>query len=83
MDRGCYEKYYYQIPTVYEPKGINLEACKKVKEIMGEIPVLGHGKFNDPAVAEQAVAEGAVDIVLMGHQLIADPDWCNKVRSGD
>lgn len=83
VDRGCYEKYYYQIPTVYEPKGINLEACKKVKEIMGEIPVLGHGKLNDPAVAEQAVEEGAVDIVLMGHQLIADPDWCNKVRSGD
>lgn len=83
VDRGCYEKYYYQIPTVYEPKGINIEACKKVKEVMGDIPVLGHGKLNDPNVAERAVEEGAVDIVLMGHQLIADPDWCNKVKSGD
>ena len=36
VDRGCYEKYYYQIPTVYEPKGINIEACKKVKEVMGD-----------------------------------------------
>lgn len=83
VDRGCYERYFYQIPTVYEPKGINMEACKKVKAVMGDIPVLSHGKLNDPAVAEKAVEEGAVDIVLMGHQLIADPDWCNKVKSGD
>lgn len=83
IDRGCYEKYYYQIPTVYEQKGINVEAYKKVKAVMGDIPVLGHGKLNDPAIAEKAVEEGAVDIVLMGHQLIADPDWCKKVKSGD
>lgn len=83
FDRGCYEKYYYQIPTVYEPHGINIEAYKKAKAVMGDIPVLGHGKLNDPEIAEKAIEEGAVDIVLMGHQLIADPDWTNKVKSGD
>lgn len=83
VDRGCYEKYYYQIPTVYEPRGINIDACKKVKAVMGDIPVLGHGKLNDPEIAENAVRDGALDIVLMGHQLIADPDWPKKVKSGN
>ena len=70
LDRGCYEKYWFQIPTTYEEKGINLDAYKQVKAIMGDIPILGHGKLNDPAVAEKAIEDGCLDIVLLGKQLL-------------
>ena len=82
LDRGCYEKYWFQIPTTYEEKGINLDAYKQVKAIMGDIPILGHGKLNDPAVAEKAIEDGCLDIVLLGKQLLADCDWANKVKAG-
>ena len=49
---------------------------------MGDIPIIGHGKLNDPYVAEKAVEDGCLDIVLLGKQLLADCDWANKVKDG-
>ena len=81
VDRGCYEVWYEQINTVYEKHGLQLEMMKKIKDVVN-IPVIGQGKLNVPSLAQKAIAEGYCDMVAIGHQLLADPDWANKVRTG-
>jgi len=46
------------------------------------IPVVSGGLISDPIIAERLLEEGALDMVWVGRQLIADPDWPNKVRTG-
>ena len=69
------------VSSVYQPAGFDLEAAPMVKEIAGKIPVMAHGKLNHSDVAEAAVAEGKIDLVAIGHGLIADPHWANKVKN--
>ena len=38
--------------------------------------------MNDPARAAAAVENGQCDLVALGHGLLADPEWVNKVRDG-
>jgi NADH-quinone oxidoreductase subunit F len=45
------------------------------------VPVLVPS-VHDPILAEQIVKEGKADIVTLGRQLIADPDWPMKVEEG-
>lgn len=81
VDTGCYERYFMQVSTVYQEPGYALATCKAIKDAVS-LPVIGHGKLNDPAVAEKAVADGCVDVVALGHQMLADAEWPNKVKEG-
>ncbi len=45
------------------------------------VPVIGVGKIG-AAEAEQAVRSGAVDLVALGRQMIADPDAAGKILDG-
>lgn len=50
-----------------------------------KIPVIC-ASVHDPVLAESVVAEGKADIIGLGRQLFADPEWTNKVaenRPGD
>lgn len=82
VDVGCYEKYYMQVSTTYQDEGYGLYAAKAIKEAVPDLPLIVHGKLNDPAFAEKVVKEGTGDIIALGHQMLADPDWANKVREG-
>jgi hypothetical protein len=46
------------------------------------VAVDGTGKIWRPEHAESLVESGAVDLVGMARQLLADPDWPKKVRDG-
>ncbi|GAA3585510.1 NADPH-dependent 2,4-dienoyl-CoA reductase [Amycolatopsis ultiminotia] len=46
------------------------------------IPVVTSNRINLPHVAEQALADGAADLVSMARPLLADPDWIRKAESG-
>ncbi|MCJ7664691.1 MAG: FAD-dependent oxidoreductase [Desulfobacterales bacterium] len=46
------------------------------------IPVCSGGLILDPDIAEKVIEKGMVDMVFLGRQLIADPDWPRKVMSG-
>jgi dimethylglycine catabolism A len=48
-----------------------------------ETPIVLSGGIHHFAQAEQALAEGAADIVGFARQALADPDWFSKVRAGD
>ncbi|MBW2370386.1 MAG: NADH:flavin oxidoreductase [Deltaproteobacteria bacterium] len=53
---------------------------KKLKEVIS-IPVITVG-LHTPAVAAKAVEAGETDMVAMGRQSLADPQWPNKVKEG-
>ena len=76
---GVYEKHKYISP---EADGTLLEhgepqAFKKALNIPVIIP-----SIHDPDMAEAAVRNGSTDMVALGRQLLADPDWANKVKEG-
>lgn len=82
VDTGCYEVWYRQIPTVYEKPGCQLFAAEAVKAAVS-IPVIAQGKLNHPELAEKIVADGNADLIAIGHQSLADPQWANKVKNGE
>ena len=49
---------------------------------MVNIPIVSGGLLTDPVIAERILEDELVDMVFVGKQLIADPDWPNKVKSG-
>jgi 2,4-dienoyl-CoA reductase-like NADH-dependent reductase (Old Yellow Enzyme family)/thioredoxin reductase len=65
----------------YDPHGLNVERAANIKK-KTKIPVTVVGGINSPEFAERIIAEGKVDFVSLGRQLIADPDFANKAREG-
>ena len=70
-----------EFSSMYQPHGLNASMAKKMKEALS-IPVAVVGGINDPDEAEKLISEGYCDLVAMGRQLTADPDFPNKVASG-
>lgn len=71
------------VPTIAAsvPRAAWTFAIRNVKDAVS-IPVIASNRFNDPAVAEQLLAEGTADLVSMARPLLADPDFVRKVRTG-
>lgn len=67
--------------TLYDAHGCNVEAAAKIKAAVS-IPVAVVGGVNDPADAEQWIAEGKCDLVVLCRQLQADPNWVKKAEEG-
>ena len=78
--RGAYSCRWRMVSSVYQPVGFDLDAAEKVRAVIGEIPLMAHGKLNHADVAESALQKGTVDLVAIGHGMIADPHWANKVK---
>ncbi len=57
------------------------EQGKKLKKVIGNKPIISPSIHN-PYLAEQAIANGDTDMIGLGRQLLADPEWPNKVREG-
>jgi NADPH-dependent 2,4-dienoyl-CoA reductase/sulfur reductase-like enzyme len=43
---------------------------------------MAFGGIKDPEFAESILAAGKADIICLGRQLLADPEWVNKAMSG-
>jgi len=80
-DNGSYDSWYWPHPPIYMPKACNLDDVSKVKQAVS-IPVICAGKFDNPELAEQAIAQGLVDIMGMGRPLLADPELGKKFYEG-
>lgn len=79
---GGYDSLYWLYPPMYMPEGTYLEEAQVLKKSLN-IPVICPGKLSDPDLANKAVEEGLIDAVAMGRGLVADPEWADKVKSGD
>ena len=69
------------IPPMIYPDGIFLDLAAKVKTAV-DIPVIAVGRLNNSKLARSAIEDGRADLIALGRQLIADPDWPNRVRDG-
>ena len=71
----------WEFTTTYAPHGANIENAAVIKQNVS-VPVAVIGGINSPEMAEEAIAAGKVDMVSMGRQFFADPEFPNKAREG-
>ena len=67
-------------PPIAHPYGYLLPTVAKIKEVVS-IPIIAVGRIT-PDVAEQAIAQGQTDAVVMGRPHFADAELVNKIASG-
>lgn len=80
-DVGIYDAWWWNHPPMYQKKGLYREYCKMVKEVV-DIPVFCAGRMDNPDMALEAIENGECDVIDLGRPLLADPDYCNKLRCG-
>lgn len=80
-DVGTYDAWWWNHPPMYQKKGLYREYCKMVKEVV-DIPVFCAGRMDNPDMALEAIENGECDVIDLGRPLLADPDYCNKLRCG-
>ena len=81
---------YECMPSYYSdakgPFGRNVDACtrirSKIRQAGFNTPIVLSGGIHHFNQAEQALRNGAADIVGFARQALADPDWFSKVREG-
>jgi mycofactocin system FadH/OYE family oxidoreductase 2 len=69
------------IPAMHFPLGCFVYLAAGVKEVVN-LPVICHGRINDPVQAETILANNQADLVGMVRALICDPEWPSKAREG-
>lgn len=62
------------------PPGYQLHVPRALKEVLKRIPVMAVGRLTTPVEAEAILAGGSADMVGMVRELIADPEFVNKIR---
>ena len=78
---GNYETGPFAITnSTYEPQGKLIPLAAKMKQRV-KIPVMAVGSL-DARLGEKALQDGYADIVAFGRQLIADPNFANKIYEG-
>lgn len=79
IDSGCHDNWYMAMPPIYQQEAVpQLLAARKIKEVTS-IPIITNGRLGDSQKAESAIENGWVDIIGVGRQFLADPDFPNKL----
>lgn len=81
-DNGTYDSWWYPHPPVYMPEGCNLDESIEIKKHVS-IPVVNAGRMDNPKLALMAVKEKKIDGIGLARQLLADPEWPNKLMNDD
>ena len=71
----------YEVPAIEIPRGFNVENAARIKAETGLITI-ATGRINTPEQAEEIIAAGKADMVVMGRAQLADQEFCNKARTG-
>jgi 2,4-dienoyl-CoA reductase-like NADH-dependent reductase (Old Yellow Enzyme family)/thioredoxin reductase len=78
---GTWESFYTVIePTSYD-QGWRVYLAEAVKKEV-DIPVIAVGVIREPEFAENVLAQNRADFIAIARGLLADPEWCNKARTG-
>jgi 2,4-dienoyl-CoA reductase-like NADH-dependent reductase (Old Yellow Enzyme family) len=80
LSDGSYEALKYFFP---EKDGTMIEPAESFKSVLPKgVPVIA-ASIHDPAKSAAAIREGRIDLVSLGRQMLADPDYANKVKAGE
>ncbi len=80
-DHGSYSSTWYEIPPFAVPEG-SFRALNAGLSAATDLPVIASGRIRRPELAEEILEAGEAQLVGMARQLIADPEWVNKVAAG-
>lgn len=72
---------YLQHDKMCLPEGWRTYMARALKEKFDK-PVMTSGNIRTPEIAEEILARGDADLLIMGRGLIAEPYWVNKVANG-
>jgi 2,4-dienoyl-CoA reductase-like NADH-dependent reductase (Old Yellow Enzyme family) len=80
LSNGSYEAIKHVMP---EEDGTMIEPAMGFKSVLPDhVPVICVS-IHDPAASAKAIHEGQIDMVSLGRQMLADPDYANRVRAGE
>lgn len=82
ISAGVNDTLHLQVDIMGLEEGWRANQAQAVKEKFNK-PTMTVGSFRSPEVAEQVLAEGKADFIGMGRGLIAEPEWVNKVATGN
>lgn len=71
----------HQFSSMFHPHGVNGEVASIIKKYV-DVPVGVIGGINSPELSEEIIASGKADYVILGRQMIADPEFTNKTAAG-
>lgn len=81
---GTDDVIHLYVPSAYildGNEGVFKKYAKEIKKVV-KVPIITGGGVNTPKAVEEMLDDGSIDAVFIGRQLIADPDWVNKVSEG-
>ena len=82
VSSAAYDTFNYWLePTTFDC-GWRKYLAAEVKKVV-DIPVIAANLIRSPKQAELQLEEGVQDFISLGRPLIADPQWANKVQSGN
>ncbi|MGE5390291.1 MAG: FAD-dependent oxidoreductase [Deltaproteobacteria bacterium] len=67
-------------PIEYQP-GFKIGLARLIKEAI-DVPVIGVGRFTDPAAADEVIKRGDADMIAVGRQHLCDPDFLVNALNG-
>lgn len=79
---GWHETRVPQIP-MNVPRGAYVYLAQGIREAVKDVPVACCNRINDPALAEQILADDRSDLVAMARAFIADPRILHKAAHGE
>ncbi|WP_425447648.1 FAD-dependent oxidoreductase [Dethiothermospora halolimnae] len=78
---GTDDVIHLYVPSAYildGNEGVFFDLAKEIKNTVN-VPVISGGGINTPEAAEKALEDGIVDMVFIGRQLIAEPNFVKKI----
>lgn len=81
---GSDDVIHLYVPSAYVLEGIEGSFVKYAKDIKAavSVPVITGGGVETPEAAEKILAETDIDMLFMGREWIAEPDWIRKLEKG-
>ena len=80
VDAGTYDSWYWNHPPMYFEEGMYREFGAILKKHV-DIPIILAGRMENPELAAEAL-ETSCDIIGLGRQLLTDPYYPEKIRTG-
>jgi 2-enoate reductase len=80
VDSGCYETMDYIFPTCYTGEACMAYVCEEARKHV-KVPIINAGNHSMETAVE-LLDSGNADIISFGRQLIADPQFPNKLKAG-
>lgn len=80
VDAGTYDSWYWNHPPMYFEEGVYREFGEVLKKHV-DVPIILAGRMENPEMAVKEIGKSC-DILSYGRQLLADPEYVEKMRTG-